>query len=332
MDTWDEGKYLRSLADYWNERIEDWTYSDHGPLAATYGVDGYYVRIGPSPSRCGVRGRIELRNRGEQSVDAATLVGMEFLYLVRLGLRQPQDPRIRNTLRVAEAVLGVDTPSGIAFHRYNEDGYGEHDDGSPYDGSGVGRAWPLLTGERGHYDLQLGKDPLPYLEAMSRMTGRWGMIPEQIWDAQPIAARDLQPGRPTGGAMPLAWAHAEFLKLVAARELRRPIELLDDVRDRYSGSSHASETWHWRHETPFDTLPQGRDLIIESGSTFTLHFGFDGWLDIQDRGSEPLALGRHGVRLTAQELARRGKVIFTHYFGDESRWEGVDHEVRLAPA
>jgi glucoamylase len=324
----DEGKYLCSLADYWNDRIEEWTYIDRGPLAAAHGVDGYYVRLGPSPSRSGVRGRIELTNRGEKSVDAASIVGMEFLYLVRLGLRQAQDPRIRDTLRVAEALLGVETPSGIAFHRYNEDGYGEHEDGGPYDGSGVGRAWPLLTGERGHYDLQLGGDPLPYLEAISRMTGPWGMIPEQVWDAQPIAPRDLQPGKPTGSAMPLVWAHAEFLKLLAARELRQPIELLSVVRDRY-GQRRGSAAWHWRHEMPFDTLPRGRDLIIEAGTAFVLHLGFDSWRDAEDRPSQLLPFGRHGVRLTAHELARRGKVIFTYYFGEEARWDGVDHEVRL---
>ena len=326
-----EANYLRSLADYWNDRIEDWTYSDRGPLAAPYGVGGYYVRIGASPSNCGVRGRIELRNRGGQSIDAARIVGMEFLYLVRLGLRQPQDARIRDSLRVAEALLRVETPSGIAFHRYNEDGYGEHEDGSPYDGSGIGRAWPLLSGERGHYDLQLGIDPLPYLETMSQMTGPWGMIPEQVWDAQPIAARELRPGKPTGSAMPLVWAHAEFLKLLAARELLRPIELLDVVLARY-GQRRESAAWHWRHEMPFDTLPQRCDLIIEAGMPFVLHLGFDGWRDTQDRWSKPLPFGRHGVRFMAAELAVRRQVDFTCYFLEQSQWEGINHEVRVMPA
>jgi glucoamylase len=324
-----EADYLCSLADCWNERIEDWTYSSDGPFASSLGVNGYYVRIGPSPSLSGARGRIALSNRGERSVDATTLVGMEFLYLVRLGLRQAQDARIRDTLRVCESLLRVETPSGFAYHRYNEDGYGEHEDGSAYDGSGVGRAWPLLTGERGHYDMQLGLDPLPYLEAMSRMTGPWGMLPEQIWDAPPIAARGLRPGKPTGSAMPLAWAHAEFLKLLAARELRRPIELLRDVEERYGAAPRASTAWHWRHETPFSALPQGRDLIIEASAPFVLHFGFDGWTDAGDRASQVLPFGRHGVRLTANELAGRQKLDFTCYFAEPSRWEGTDHEVQL---
>ncbi|HUH92194.1 MAG TPA: glycoside hydrolase family 15 protein [Casimicrobiaceae bacterium] len=325
----DEAEYVRSLADYWNERIEDWTYIGRGPLAAAFGVDGYYVRIGPSPSRCGLRGRIELPNRLDESVDYGAIVGMDFLYLVRLGLREANDARIRDSLRVCEGLLGVETPSGIAYHRYNEDGYGEHDDGGPYDGTGTGRAWPLLTGERGHYDVLSGEDPLPYLEAMSRMTGPWGMLPEQIWDTAPIAERDLEPGKPTASAMPLVWAHAEFLKLLVARELKRPIELLDDVQKRYDAGTPPSSAWHWRQELPFSVLPRGRDLIVEADAAFVLHLGFDGWLDVRDRESEPLPWGRHGVRLAADELAPRGRIDFTRRFVDPSRWEGADHEVQL---
>jgi glucoamylase len=208
-----ERDFVLSLADYWNERIEDWTYISGGPFASQYGVDGYYVRIGPAAVQGGLLGRVNVANRWGQSMPAIALIGMEYLHLARLGLRRPDDHRIQNTSKVTDALLKVETPLGIAYHRYNEDGYGEHADGSPYDGNGIGRAWPLLTGERGHFELQLGGDPLPYLEMMTRMTGRTGLIPEQIWDGPPVPERGLEPGKPTGSVMPLVWAHAEFLKL-----------------------------------------------------------------------------------------------------------------------
>src|ERR1700751_3097800 len=160
---------------------------------------------------------------------AITLIGMEYLHLARLGLRRPDDHRIQNTSKVTGSVLKVETPLGIAYHRYNEDGYGGHADGSPYDGNGIGRAWPLLTGERGHFELQRGNDPMPFLEMMTRMTGPTGLIPEQVWDAPAIPQRLLEPGKPTGSAMPLVWAHAEFIKLLCARERKRPLELLTTV-------------------------------------------------------------------------------------------------------
>ncbi|HEY3778911.1 MAG TPA: glycoside hydrolase family 15 protein [Rhizomicrobium sp.] len=324
----EDAQYLLSLADCWNARIEEWTYVEHASLCEAHGVDGYYVRISPAPSQGGLNGRVDLRNRAGVSVPAAELVGTEFLHLVRLGLREANDPRICNTLRVSDALLRVETPFGVAFHRYNGDGYGEHADGSPFDGTGIGRAWPLLTGERGHYELQLGGDPLPWLETMTRLTGPQGLIPEQVWDSAPIPARGLEPGKPSGSAMPLVWAHAEFLKLVHAREKKRPVELLDCVEAHLSRPPAGRRAWHWRPDTPFDALPAGCDLLFDLPVAFTLHFGFDGWQAVEDRSSVPLALGRHGVRIMPDGRSKR--IDFTFYFPDETRWEGRDHTVRFA--
>jgi glucoamylase len=326
----EERTYALSLADYWNERVEDWTFVAQGPLARRFDVDGHYVRIGPDSAHCGLRGRVDLRNRLNESLPATEIIGMEYLYLVRLGLRAADDPRVQSTLKITEGILKVETPQGVAYHRYNGDGYGEQSDGSPFGGIGIGRAWPLLTGERGHLDLQLGRDPLPYLEMMTRMTGPSGLIPEQVWDAPSLPGRGLEPGKPTGGAMPLVWAHAEFLKLLYARQSKRPLELLKSVEEHYPRKSANCGLWHWRPDTPFDALPADRDLLVEMATPFTLHMGFDGWQGIEDRPSTPLPFGMHGVRLTKGELARRRVLDFTCYLVDEARWEGSDHHVRLA--
>jgi glucoamylase len=285
--------------------------------------------MGQAVTQCGLRGRVGLRNRPGESIEAVAMVGMEFLYLVRLGLRAATDPRIQDTLKIAEALLAVETPQGVSYRRYNEDGYGEHADGSPFDGSGIGRAWPLLTGERGHYELQLGRDPLPYLETMMRMSGPSGLLPEQVWDGPALPALGLEPGKPTGGAMPLVWAHAEFLKLLYAREQGRSLELLDAVEKHFGDGRPKNGTWHWRADAPFDILPEGRDFLVEAPTSFMLHFGLDGWQSIEDRLSTPLVFGRHGVRLSQDELRGRQMVDFTLYFIDETHWEGIDHRVRL---
>ncbi|MDE3024620.1 MAG: glucan 1,4-alpha-glucosidase, partial [Acidobacteriota bacterium] len=190
----DDREYVLALADCWNERIEDWTYVAGAELAEHYHVPGYYVRIGPPPVDGGLCGRIPVRNRAGESVPATALVGLDFLYLARLGLRDPHDPRITATLTVVDGELRAQLPTGVAYHRYEGDGYGEHADGSPFDGSGIGRPWPLLAGERGHAALLRGEDPRPYLESMARMTSPGGLIPEQVWDAEPIPERNLFPG------------------------------------------------------------------------------------------------------------------------------------------
>ncbi len=325
-----ERRYVLALADCWNQRIEEWTYVRNTPLSRQLAVEGYYVRIGPSFQQGGLRGRVEVRNTPGEVVPAEALVGMEFIYLARFGLRDANDQRMRDSLKVIDAVLRVDTPCGPSYHRYNGDGYGEYDDGRPFDGHGVGRSWPLLSGERGHMALLQGEDPLPYLEAMACMTGPCGLIPEQVWDGDPIPEHGLVPGKPTGSAMPLVWAHAEFLKLLVAREKGQPLERLELVQQRYRGKVPRAATWFWRSDVPFEA-PAGRSLVIEDGEAFTLHFGFDGWQEIQDRPSEWLGFGMCGVRFSWKELVGHHAIDFTRLYA-AGRWEGQDHQVAIQGA
>ena len=319
-----ERDYVASLADYWNERLEDFCYVADTPLSRKLGVPGYYVRIAP-PLIEGRPNRVQLNNRDGETIDAAELVGLEFMYLPRLGLRRADDPRIKSSLAVVDAVLRVDTPAGPLYHRYNEDGYGEHEDGRPFDGSGVGRAWPLLAGERGHLALVSGEDPRPYLETILHTAGLCGLLPEQVWDTAPIPALFLRPGRPTGSAMPLVWAHAEFLKLLAASACGHPCERLRAVEERYR-NARAAQAWHWRPGVPFDRLPPNRDLIIEDSEPFTLHFGVDGWSQSADRDAEALGFGMYGLRFPSASLT--GKTFeFTRRIAGQ--WEGHDHKIAM---
>ena len=185
-----ERAYAESLADDWNERLEAWCYVRGTALARSLGVTGYYVRIAHAHKSGGLSGRVQLSNRDGKMILASALVSMDFSYLVRLGLRSAHDARVQDTIKVVDKILRVETPSGGIYHRYNEDGYGEHDDGRPFDGSGVGRAWPLLVGERGHLALQAGEDPFrickrsgiarvraaccPSRSGMWRRSPRWG--------------------------------------------------------------------------------------------------------------------------------------------------------------
>ena len=141
-----ERAYAERLADDWNERLESWCYVKDSALAQELGVAGYYVRIAHVHRSHDWTGRVQLCNRDGELILASALVSLDFSYLVRLGLRRADDPRIKDTLKVVDHVLRVETPSGPLYHRYNEDGYGEHADGRAFDGSGIGRGWPLLVG------------------------------------------------------------------------------------------------------------------------------------------------------------------------------------------
>jgi len=304
----EERDYALSLADCWNERLERWTYVTDGPLCEKTGAEGYYVRIAPPKSDGDT---VMVRNRTNDKLPANALVGLDFLYLVRTGLRSADDPRIVASLKVADALLRVETPSGPSYYRYNDDGYGEHADGTPFDGTGIGRLWPLLTGERGHYAVAAGEDARPYLEAMMRMAGPGGMLPEQIWDGEAIPRYGLFPGKPSGSAMPLVWAHAEFLKLLAASATGRPAELLDVVETRYGGKVPQAQTWHWRADSPFAQMPRGKALLIEADEPFSLHYGFDGDTAGLDVEATEALFGMHAVQFAQDALDNRQRLDFT---------------------
>ena len=231
---------LRDTADAWNEHIEDWIYVEDTPLAREAGVPGYYIRVAPeSPALGGpdVHGLIQVRNHeaGSGAIAADELISTDAIALVRFGLRAPDDPRMLNTIAVIDRLLKVELPQGPGWRRYNLDGYGEKADGSPFDGVGVGRAWPLLAGERAHYALAAGRreEAEALLATIEAETSPGGLIPEQVWDAAPIPERDLAPGRPTGSAMPLVWAHAEYVKLLRSLADGRVFDMPPHTARRY---------------------------------------------------------------------------------------------------
>src|SRR5581483_56357 len=208
--------FVVAYADFLEAHLDAWTATSEGTLDP--GVARHYIRVNPNAGghENPNEGMLTLANQppeGPFEYPAKSIVDAGFLELVRYGIRDPHDPLIVDSLRVVDAVLKVQLPQGPAWRRYNHDGYGQHDDGTSFKGWGVGRPWPLLTGERGHYELAAGRDARPYLRAMQDSAVGIGLIPEQVWDAAAIRDKLLAPGGPTGAAIPLAWAHAEYIKL-----------------------------------------------------------------------------------------------------------------------
>jgi glucoamylase len=313
-----DANQARSLADWWHSRIDDLVYVSSTPLDVRFGIAGHYVRIGLAG---GGRGSVQIPNRGGDQVDVSELVGLEFLALVRFGLRAADDARITDTVAAVDAILARDLPTGRYYYRYQDDGYGERDDASPFDGAGRGRLWPLLSGERGHYALDAGADPVPYLQAMAASRSRGGLIPEQVWDSDPVPERRLALGRPTGSASPLVWAHAEYLKLHAAYTRGVRADLLGTVADRYRAPV-AVTVAHLRSE--LDATVTATTVVIESVAPFTLHVGVDGWKTVNDIDSEPAGLALHAVTLP-DSFAHAATINWTRFDRATGLWEGVDH-------
>ncbi|WP_435628185.1 glycoside hydrolase family 15 protein [Candidatus Ferrigenium straubiae] len=323
-------RFALLLADNWNAHVEQWTYAEDTELSRRLGVGGYYIRTAPVDALVHEGAKSEeilIKNRvRDPFLPANQEIATDFLQLVRYGLRRADDPRILETLKAADQLLKTDTPNGPVWHRYNGDGYGEHEDGSAFDGSGRGRGWPLLTGERGHYALVAGADPIPYLEAMAAMTGAGGLIPEQVWDSPAITERKLEPGKPSGGAMPLIWAHSEFIKLCYSHTLGYPVDRPAATWNRYMGKPLEITHHLWG--------PRYRPRRLKCGNRFTIalrrpalvHWGINGWNDARDSETDDTGLGVWAAEIPVAGLSVGDSIQFTFYWRDDATWEGSDYE------
>ena len=230
----------RLTADQWNVGLDKANYVTGTKLAEQYGVAGYYIWIRPYENRATKEGlgskiRLPRRPKGFEERDASEVVSPDALTLVRFGLRRADDPRILDTITVIDQTLRRQTKAGPSWRRYTGDAYGENADGEPLTKGSTGRSWPLLTGERAHYEIAAGHlDAARELaEAMNHFAGEVALLPEQIWDDPDLPSRGLFNGGATGSSRPLAWAHAEYIKLLRSLRDGRIFDAAPCVCQRY---------------------------------------------------------------------------------------------------
>lgn len=326
-------EFVRDYADFLESHIERWTVTTQGTLVP--GIGRHYIRINPADiTQCRDedpnRGTLTLANQapGERyEFPAKEIVDGGFLELVRYGVRPADDPIIQDSIRVVDTLLKAETPSGPCWRRYTHDGYGQRDDGSPYKFWGVGRPWPLLTGERGHYEIAAGRDPGPYLRALEKFAEGVGLIPEQIWDAPDLPSGLLRFGGPTGAAVPLLWAHSEYVKLQRSAADRKVFDRIDASYERYvSDRSERQQIEVWKPNRQVRAASRGTLLRIQATRPFLLHWTNNEWNSARDDQSRPTAVGIDFVDIS---LAQPGSLRFTFFWRDENRWEGKDYEVEI---
>jgi glucoamylase len=234
----DKAAEYEELADSWQQSVERWTATSNGP----YSPKPYYVRVTKDgdPNNDNT---YTLGDNFDRPVDEREIVDNSFLGLVLFGVKPHDDQTILNSLAVGDGnattpyPLKVDTPSGPVWHRFTYDGYGEQPDGGDWDLFDTrarqtrGRLWPLLTGERGEYELIAGRSADPYLRTIGNTANDGLMLPEQVWDDVPPPGE--QSGEGTRSATPLAWTHGEFVRLAWSIDAGTPIERPAIVACRY---------------------------------------------------------------------------------------------------
>ena len=304
--------FLRETADAWNDAVDTLTYASGTEIAKAAGVDGFYLRITPKnaiqrPSLDTLWLKLANHSYLSGRHRAIDVVSPDALALVRFGMRSAADPRIQATVKVIDAHLRREMTTGSGWVRSTDDGYGEHADGSPYDGKGIGHCWPLLAGERGHYALAAGdrSAATELLLTMARQTSGCGMLPEQVWSAGDIPEHQLYNGHPAGSGMPLAWAHAEYVKLLRSMEENKVWDMPPQTVQRYQVEQRTSPFETWTEHAPRRWVSKGKQLRMDLDHPGTITWTADREAAIRVE-TKPPVLGLHSALL---ELPLDWKVI-----------------------
>ena len=335
----DLGAFLEDYADWIEAHLDEWTTTTQGVLHPD--VPYHYMRVRPPAEGEPFHnpdigaGMIHIANRGpgEQfAFEAREVVDGGFLELVRYGVRRADDPLIVDSLKVIDRLLKIETPYGACWRRYNHDGYGQRKDGGPYMGWGQGRAWPLLGGERAHYELAAGGDVKPYIKALEAFSSFGGMLPEQVWDHADLDSEGMYFGRSAGSAQPLVWAHAEYIKLLRSVADGKVFDRISVVEERYAVTKE-QRTFENRLEIfrttrPIQVMTAGSTLRVIDATMFQVVWTTDDWhttnvSDAKDVGHP----GSHVDIATSPDLL--GSIIFTLYWPGEQKWLGRNYEVTV---
>ena len=259
------------VADDWQRSVEGWTVTTNGPLAS----HPYFIRL----SKTGDPNAAISYNvgNGGPTLDQRSVIDAGFLELVRLGLEPSNDPAVTESLPVVDATIKTDTTSGSGWHRYNGDGYGDGaTDGHPWapTGKGTGHLWPVLTEERGEYDVDSGQasTALTLLSTMQNFASGVGLIPEQDWELPTLAASPygtdptlasigFQNGHPAGSAAPLTWSAGVYVRLLVDLTKNSVLERPIDTYNRYVA--------HQQGQTSLSVTAPGNQTAV-SGSPVTV--------------------------------------------------------------
>jgi glucoamylase len=337
------GTFLEAYADWIEAHLDEWTTTDDGVLLE--GVKRHYLRIRPPAAGEAFHnpsvkpGFIPIANRAPDEVqefDAREVIDHGFLELVRYGVRRADDPLMAASLKVVDHCLKYETPYGPCWRRYNHDGYGQKKDGGPYDGWGQGRAWPLLAGERAHFELAAGRDVKPFITAYEKFSSVGGMLPEQVWDHEDLPEAGMYEGRSAGSAQPLVWAHAEYVKLLRSVVDGKVFDLIPVVAERYAVApgtrTFRSTIEIYQVSRPIAQVPAGFMLRIMDAKRFNVVYTFDNWQTQHTANCRGVGYPGAFVDIATPAEAA-GKLIFTIHWPEQGQaqehWLGKNVEIEI---
>jgi glucoamylase len=305
----------------WASQVDSRTYTTTGP----YGSGSYFLRI-TQDANPNSGASISIANGGGNH-DDRTVVDASFLDLVRLGIKPPTATDITTSLSAVDSVIQTSTPEGPIWHRYDFDGYGETSAGGDYTGSGVGNPWPVLTGERGEYDVAAGNSSgaQSLLQTMAGAANAGYQIPEQVWGGS-TGVGGFTFGQPDNSATPLMWALAQYARLAidisAGRDVDTPAVVTQCVQH---GSCPVTGTVR---ETVNVTVPvntdASNDTVYLAGNLSVLGLGQSDWA----ANGVPMTRVNAGTWTATIQAAANTTLSYKYDLGGS--WSNVEKDANCA--
>jgi glucoamylase len=191
--------------------------------------------------------------------------------------------------------------------------------------------WPLLTGERAHYELAAGNDIAPLIKTYEQFATCGQMLPEQVWDQEDMPDSSLKLGRPAGSAVPLVWAHAEYLKLLRSALDGKAFDRVDPVYERYCETDGRKRVRRdleiYSRRRPIQRIAAGETLRILDERQFELFWSQDEWKTTHSEMSR--SRGSAGFSADIATEAGSGTVQWTMHWPDQDGWLGYNVEVKV---
>jgi glucoamylase len=141
-------------------------------------------------------------------------------------------------------------------------------------------------------------------------------------------------GQPAGSAMPLVWAHAEYLKLLRSALDGKVFDRVDSVYQRYCEPVGRKRVRHdleiHTRSRPVQTLDAGKTLRILDGQKFVAVWTDNGWKTNQTVACR--ALGCAGYSADIAPAGGSGEVEWTLYWPEQDAWLGSNVRVKIEAA
>ena len=154
------------------------------------------------------------------------------------------------------------------------------------------------------------------------------LLSEQVWDTDDILEKELFNGKHSGSAIPLVWAHAEYVKLCASLSHKKIFDLPEETAERYLKKKTKSKLSIWRFMLPLFTLGKGKSLRIETTAAASIHWSVDGWKTTHDTENSDTGFGLFYADIDSGSL-KGNKIDFTFFWKDSASWENKNYSVNI---